>query len=120
MPLGGIWRDFLITADNTDVLSGDILMGSLGPGWYTITILSAAAADGSLTVSDGQQNVLSGVSIPVRAAAVTFPEIKKNEDRYWSWRYIGADHPTINVNDGTNCEIALRVTYWGKKAPAAF
>lgn len=117
MTLGTFWRDFLLTADNTDVLSGDDMLGSLGPGFYGICPISAAANDSTLTVNDGKANVINAVSIPVRAAAVTSPEIKKNEDKPWIIRYEGADHPVINIADGTNGEIAVRVTWYGTKPP---
>ncbi len=117
MPLGNIWRDFLVSADNTDVLSGDSMIGSLGRGWYSITTVAAAAADGTVTVNDGRQNIINAVSIPLRAAAVTYPELRKNEDQAWVFAYTGSDHPIINIADGTNAEVVVRVKFHGETAP---
>lgn len=106
------WKEFLITADDTNVLANDQILGDLGKGVYAITALSAAAADGSITINDGISNVVDVAPIPVRAAAVTFPEVRKNEDRRWIVHYIGRGAaPVINVVDGTNCEIALVVEF---------
>lgn len=108
------WKIFLITADNSNVLANDQVLGDLGQGQYAVTVISAAAADGDITISDGKTEVLSNAAIPVRAAAVTFPEIRKNEDRRWVVNYVGRG-PTlpIAILDGTNCEIALLVEFLG-------
>ena len=108
------WKEFLITADDTNVLANDQILGDLGQGFYAITALSAAAADSTISINDGVANVVDLAPIPVRAAAVTFPEVKKNEDRRWIVRYVGRGAaPVINVLDGTNAEIALVVEYLG-------
>lgn len=108
------WKEFLITADDVNVLANDQILGDLGKGRYAITALSAAAADGSISINDGISNVVDVAPIPVRAAAVTFPEVRKNEDRRWIVDYIGRGAaPVINVVDGTNCEIALVVEFLG-------
>lgn len=114
MGLANPWKEFLITADNTDVLSGDQILGNLGSGRYAVTAVSAAAADGSITINDGISDVVSVAPIPVRAAAVTFPEVRKNEDRRWIIDF-GGKGPSlpINIVDGTNCEIALVVEFLG-------
>lgn len=108
------WKYFQITADNTNVLANDQVLGDLGQGRYAVTALSAAAADGAITLGDGTVNVLDAAPIPVRAAAVTFPEVRKNEDRRWIVDYRGRG-PTlpINILDGTNCEIGLVVEFLG-------
>lgn len=108
------WKIFLITADNTNVLANDQILGQLGKGKYAVTCISAAAADGTITINDGAQDVVSLAAIPVRAAAVTFPEVRKNEDRRWivNFNGRGANLP-ISIVDGTNSEIALLVEYLG-------
>lgn len=103
-----------MTADTTNLLANDQILGDLGKGVYAITAISAAAADGSITIGDGISDVVSLASIPVRAAAVTFPEIRKNEDRRWIVAYNGrgATIP-IDIVDGTNCEIGVLVEFLG-------
>jgi hypothetical protein len=111
MALKTIEKYFQVTADNTDVLSGDAQLGNLGPGFYDVIAVAAAAADGTLTLADEIQTILSAMPIPVRAGAVTFPEIKFNEDRPLTIAYNGPTHPTINVADGTNAECVVWVRY---------
>lgn len=111
------WKIFLITADNTNVLANDQILGNLGKGRYAVTCISAAAADGSITINDGLTDVVSLAAIPVRAAAVTFPEVRKNEDRRWIIKYAGlGSNLLISIVDGTNSEIALLVEYLGPAA----
>ncbi len=114
MPLVNPWKEFLITADDTNVLTNDQILGDLGKGRYAVTVVAAAAADGSISINDGVSNVVDSAPIPVRAAAVTFPEVRKNEDRRWLVDYVGRGAaPVINVSDGTNAEIALVVEFLG-------
>lgn len=108
------WKIFLVTADTTDVLANDQVLGNLGNGRYAVTCLSAAAADGTITLNDGRSDVLSLAAIPVRAAAVTFPEVKKNEDRRWIIDFEGrGPNLPITIFDGTNSEISLLVEFLG-------
>lgn len=111
MPLRTIEKYFLESADNADVLSGDPQLGNLGKGRYDVIIMAAAAADATFTLSDEKTEVLSLCPIPVRAAAVTYPEIKFNEDRAFTIGYNGPTHPTIAVVDGTNAEMVVWVRY---------
>lgn len=114
MPLLNKWKEFLVTADTTGLLTNDQILGDTGKGRYAITAIAAAAADATITANDSKSDVLAAAPIPVRAAAVTFPEVKKNEDRRWIVAYTGAG-PTcpINVVDGTSAEIAVVVEYLG-------
>lgn len=108
------WKIFLVTADTVGVLANDQILGDLGKGKWAVTCISAAAADGTITLNDGISDVVSLAAIPVRAAAVTFPEVRKNEDRRWIVNYNGRG-PTlpITIFDGTNSEIALLVEFLG-------
>lgn len=117
MGLANPWKYFQVTADTVNLLNNDQVLGNRGIGRYAITALSAAAADGNISAFDGKSNVLDVAPIPVRAAAVTFPEIRKNEDRRWLIDYNGQG-PTcpIDVIDGTNCEIGIIVEYLGVKS----
>lgn len=114
MGLANPWKLFLLTADNSNVLGGDQILGDLGAGRYAVTGLAAAAADATVTLNDGISDVVSLAAIPVRAAAVTFPEVRKNEDRRWIIDYNGRG-PTLPINfaDGTNAEVSLLVEFLG-------
>lgn len=112
--LANPWKYFQVTADTTNLLANDQILGDLGTGRYAITAISAAAADGSITINDGISDVVSLAAIPVRAAAVTFPELRKNEDRRWIVDYKGRGATiSIDLSDGTNCEIGVLVEYLG-------
>ncbi len=114
MPLNNPWKEFLVTADTTGLLANDQILGDLGHGTYAITAVAAAAADGTITINDGISAVVNAAPIPVRAAAVTFPEVRKNEDRRWIVAYKGRGATiSIDVVDGTNAEIAVVVEYLG-------
>lgn len=112
--LANPWKYFQVTADTTNLLANDQILGDLGKGRYAITAISAAAADGSITINDGISAVVNAAPIPVRAAAVTFPEVRKNEDRRWIVDYLGRGATiSIDVIDGTNCEIGIVVEFLG-------
>ncbi len=114
MPLNNPWKEFLVTADTTNLLANDQVLGDLGHGTYAVTAVAAAAADGTISIGDGVSDVVSSAAIPVRAAAVTFPEVRKNEDRRWivTYKGRGATLP-IDITDGTNAEIAVVVEFLG-------
>jgi hypothetical protein len=114
MPLRNPWKEFLVTADTTNLLANDQVLGDLGKVTYAITVVAAAAADGTVTVNDGISDVVSAAATPLRAAAVTYPEVRKNEDRRWivSYQGRGATIP-ITIADGTNAEIAVVVEFLG-------
>lgn len=110
MPLEQAWKLFQVSADTNDLLASDQILGNKGPGVYEVIALAAAAADGSITINDGNSNVVDAAPIPVRAAAVTYPEIRYNEDRPWRVRFVGGGpNLVINVVDGTNAEIVVAV-----------
>lgn len=108
------WKYFQVTADVTNLLANDQILGHLGRGRYAITAISAAAADGTITINDGMSALVDVAPIPVRAAAVTFPSMIKNEDRRWIVDYQGqGPNLLIDLSDGTNCEIGVLVEYLG-------
>lgn len=112
MPLaeGFQWKTFFISADQNDVLASDQILGNLGTGRYKVWAVQAAASDGAITINDGVSNVVDSAAIPVRAAAVTYPEIRYNEDKCWVVDFIGrGPNLVINIADGTNAEIVLTV-----------
>lgn len=110
------WKLFQVTADTTNLLANDQVLGQLGQGWYAVTAIAAAAADGTITINTGSVAVINAASIPVRAAAVTFPEVRKNEDRRWVVYFDGrGSNLVIDVIDGTNAEICVVVEFLGTK-----
>jgi hypothetical protein len=115
MGLVNPWKYFQVSADTTNVLANDQVLGDLGQGRYAITAIAAAAADATITINDGVSAVVSTAAIPVRAAAVTYAENRKNEDRRWVVDYVGrgATIP-IDVVDGSNAEVGLIVEYLGR------
>lgn len=114
MPLTRIVGVFLLTADTNDICSAHVALQQAGPGFYRCTPLSAAAADSTITINDGKSDIVSAEPIPVKAAAVTFPEFDKSADFSWTWFSGRSDRPLINVVDGTNAEMAIIV----EKLPA--
>lgn len=112
MPLLNIWKQFFVTSDTSHLLSGDPMLGDQGEGVYRITARASAAADATIAARDRNNEVLPPVPIPVRAAAVTYPEIKRNEDHAWLVHYTGkSGTPTIDIVDGTNAEISVLVEF---------
>ena len=110
MPLLTPFKVFFVTADNTNLLANDQILGNLGRGRYRVTAIAAAAADATITINDGNTNVVDAAPIPVRAAAVTYPEIKKNEDRGWIVDFVGnGPNLIVEIADGTNGEITVCV-----------
>lgn len=108
MPASSIAHLF-ITADTNDILSSHPQLKNAGPGTYLLWIMSAAAADGTWSFNDGKTPVVSAEPIPVRAAAVTYPEIKVNEDLPTKLVVVQGLRPIIDIVDGTNCEIAVKI-----------
>lgn len=109
MPLARIQGLFQVTADVTDLCSSHIALQQAGRGMYRLTILAAAAADGTFTINDGTSDIVSLEPIPVKAAAVTYPQLEKSEDVAWTWYSHRTDRPLINIVDGTNGEIVAFV-----------
>ena len=66
----------LVTADTTDVFANHSGLQGAGPGVYRLWIVAAAAADGTFTINDGRGDIVTSESIPLRAAAVTYPEVR--------------------------------------------
>lgn len=110
MPLVNKSKLFFVTADTTDVLANDSMLGNAGRGTYRVTALAAAAADATITINDGNSNVVDAASIPVKAAAITYPDVHKSDDHAYVVAYVGnGPNLPINIVDGTNAEITLLV-----------
>lgn len=114
MPLLKKAKFFYLTADDANLLSGDQVLGACGKGTYRIRINQTGAVDGTITVNDGNSDVLYQMVIPLASAASTGPGINVREDPYWDVRYVGNGYTLpINIADGTNGEISVLVEYLG-------
>jgi len=113
MPLRGIGVTalFKATADVTDLFAAHTYFQSCGPGRFRIWVIAAAANDATVTINDGISNIVNGDPIPVRAAAVTGPEIRKNEEFFFEFVSIAPDRPRVDLVDGTNAEIELQIQH---------
>jgi phage tail protein X len=98
-----------ITADTNDVLSSVPQLRSAGTGVYEITILAAAAADATFDANDGLADVLVAEPVPVKAAAVTYPALSNRDDPKYYVTVVSGTRLILDVSDGTNAEIVLRV-----------
>jgi hypothetical protein len=113
MPLrgGGVIAHFKVTADVNDALSSHTYFQSCGPGRFRLWIVAAAANDATVTLNDGVSNFVNNDPIPVRAAAVTGPEIRKNEEFAYEFVSRAPDRPRVDLADGTNAEIAFTIQH---------
>lgn len=107
----GVVAPFKATADVTDLLSTHTYFQSCGPGRFRVWVVCAAANDGTITINDGVSNFVNLDPIPVRAAAVTGPEIRKNEEFAYEFTSKAPDRPRIDLVDGTNAEISLEIQH---------
>lgn len=108
MPLVRIQGVFLLTADTADICSTHQALKNAGSGRYRITPLAAAAADATFTVNDGKADVISAEPIPVKAAAVTYPQFDRSADLSWTVDIRG-DRLDMDVVDGTSGELAILI-----------
>jgi hypothetical protein len=109
MPLLSKWKFFQITADATNIVANDQVLGDLGKGTYKITAI-ADVADATITISDGKTNVLDAAPIPIRAASVTYPQMLRSQDYAWTVNYQGsAAAIPIDIIDGTGGDIVVKV-----------
>jgi hypothetical protein len=109
MPLVKKWKFFQITADSTNIVANDQVLGDLGKGRYRVTAI-ADVTDATITISDGKTNVLDAAPIPIRAASVTYPQMLRSQDYSWTIDYQGsAAAIPIDVVDGTSGDIVVKV-----------
>lgn len=95
------------TADANDILAGTILDTS-GPGCYLIYAqVNQGVTDATLTVNDGDSIVVNADAIPQGEA--TQPVLRINELVPWKIFYKGGTRPRIDIADGTNGEIEVKV-----------
>lgn len=107
MPLSPLQVNLNITADTNDILAGTI-MDSSGKGKYLIYAqVNQGVVDATITVNDGRQIVVNADTIPQGSA--TQPILRLNELIPWCILYNGDSRPRIDIVDGTNGEIEVKV-----------
>jgi len=97
-----IWKLFQLTADTTNLLANDQVMGDLGRGRYGVRSI-IDVADGQLSLFDGRSAILDTAVIPIRPAVVTYPQMLKSQ----SFEYIVETKTAgaalrVNFLDGTS------------------
>lgn len=104
-----IWKLFQVTADTTNLLANDQVLGDLGKGVYGVTAI-ADVVDTDISLFDGKSAIVQNAPIPVRVAAVTYPEMRKSEDFEHIVRTKTAGAALrINLLDGTSGDMVILV-----------
>ncbi len=96
----------VLTADDTDFLSGTQLDQPGVPGVYTIWAASTVG-DSELSVSLGGRTITNAAIITLRANS----EIRENEDTFFQTLSRGTGRPVINLNVVTAASVRLRVKF---------
>lgn len=98
-----------MTADQTNILANDQVLGELGKGIYEVSSI-IDVADGSLSLFDGNSAILDTAPIPIRGAAVTYPELLRSQDYIYRVRTKTAGAALrVNFLDGTSGDGVVRV-----------
>jgi len=97
-----IWKLFQLTADQTNILANDQVLGDLGKATYGVRSV-IDVADGQISLFDGRSAVVDVAPIEIRVAAVTYPEMRKSEafEHIVTTKTAGAAL-RINFFDGTS------------------
>jgi hypothetical protein len=101
--------NILVSADSNDILANHVALRSAGPGTYRVWARAAAAADATITINDGKSDVVSTEPILTEAAGTTYPVIDLAKDIPWEVTTNAKDRLRIDVVDGTNGEIVVKV-----------
>lgn len=96
----------VLTASNTDVLSGTQLDQPGVPGVYTIWA-SSTVVDSTLTISLGGRTIVNGGVIILRANS----EIRENEDPFFQVLSRTGGRPVISVVEVTPASIRVRTRF---------
>lgn len=109
MPLLTVWKLFQLTADTTNVLANDQVLGDLGRGRYAVSAIGDVA-DATISLFDGNSAIVSAAPISIRAAAVTYPELLKTQDfeHLVDTKTSGAAL-RVNVLDGSSGDLVVCV-----------
>lgn len=104
-----MWKLFQLTADTNNILANDQVLGDLGKGIYEVTGI-CDVADGAISLFDGRSAILDSATLPIRIAAVTYPEMRRSEDIVWRVRTKTAGAVLrVNVLDGTSGDLVIKV-----------
>lgn len=104
-----LWKLFPLTADQNNILANDQVLGDLGKGIYEVSAI-VDVADSTISLFDGRSAVLDTAPIPIRAAAVTYPEVRRSEDPVWRVKTNTAGAVLrVNFLDGTSGDAVIRV-----------
>lgn len=109
MPLVTKQANILVTADTNDILSSHVALKNAGPGRYQVWARAAAAADAQITINDGQSDVVSSEPILTEAAGTTYANLDLDKDIPWTVDCVSGQRLVIDVVDGTNGEIVVKV-----------
>lgn len=104
-----LWKLFQLTADQTNILANDQVLGELGKGVYGVSAV-ADVSDATISLFDGKSPVVDAAPMSIRAAAVTYPETLKTQDFEHVVRTKTAGAALrINVLDGTSGDFVVLV-----------
>jgi len=96
----------VLTASNTDVLSGTQLDQPGVPGVYTIW-LASTVGDTTVSITLGGRTLTSGAVVILRANS----EIRENEDPFFQVLSRTGGRPVINVVEVTAASIRVRTRF---------
>ncbi len=96
----------VLTASNSDVLSGTILDQPGVPGVYTVWVASTVG-DTTVTISLGGRTIVNGAIAILRANS----EIRENEDTYYQLVSKTGGRPVINIVEATAATIRVRTKF---------
>lgn len=113
-----LWKLFQITADTTNILANDQVLGDLGKGVYAVSAV-ADVGDADISLFDGKSAIVQNAPMQIRVAAVTYPEVRKSEDFEHIVRTKTAGAALrVNVLDGTAGDLVVMVrAISGEKVP---
>lgn len=96
----------VITASNSDFLSGSQLDQPGVPGVYTIW-LASTVGDTTVSISLGGRTIVSGGVVILRANS----EIRENEDPFFQMLSRTGGRPVIDITEVTAASIRVRVRF---------
>jgi|SaaInl4_135m_RNA_FD_contig_41_612231_length_975_multi_8_in_0_out_0_2 phosphoheptose isomerase len=109
MPLSKLQGNVKVSADTNDILSGHVALKGAGPGVYDVWAISTAGNDATITINDGKADVVSAEPIITGLAGSTGPSLDIRTDVPWTIHSTSSDRLRIDVIDGTNCEVLVKV-----------
>jgi len=96
----------VLTASNTDFLSGTQLDQPGVPGVYTVW-LASTVGDTTVSITLGGRTIVSGAVVILRANS----EIRNDEDNFYQMLSRTGGRPVINITEVTAASIRVRVIF---------